>query len=159
MSRSLMLLLLAGLLCACAMSAPTATPTPSPPAEIGPDERWIEVDLGTQVVRLHDGAQVVGEYAAASGADIESQFVTPVGLYHVQGKDKGPVESVEGVFCSDVVMFDLAAGLGIHSMPMDENGKVLDSRLGQPITAGCVRVGESAAVFDFAQLWMYVWIH
>jgi len=159
MLRRLALLVLAGLLCACSVPAPTATPIPTPPAEIGADDRWIEVDLAAQVVRLHAGSQVVGEYAAASGADIESQFVTPAGLYHVQSKDKGPVESVEGVFCSDVIMFDLAAGLGIHSMPMDENGKVLDSRLGQPITAGCVRVGESAAVFDFAQLWMYIWIH
>ena len=71
---------------------------------------------------------------------------------------KGPIENVPGVFVSDILIFDIAAGAGIHSMPMDREGRVLDSRLGEPVTAGCVRVGESAAVFRFARLGVRIWI-
>jgi hypothetical protein len=42
---------------------------------------------------------------------------------------------------------------------MDGDGNILDDTLGKPATAGCVRVGESAAVFDFAHLAMKVWAH
>jgi hypothetical protein len=77
----------------------------------------------------------------------------------VEGKDKGPVESVPGVFVHDLIMFDTRNGNGIHSRPMDADGKVLDATLGKPATAGCVRVGESASVFEFARVGMWVWIH
>ena len=72
---------------------------------------------------------------------------------------KGPIENVPGVFVSDILIYDFVAGAGIHSMPMDQEGNVLDSRLGEPVTAGCVRVGEAAAVFRFAKLFMRIWIH
>jgi hypothetical protein len=129
------------------------------PREIGPTERWIEVDLAQQKIRLHNAGHVVVELPAATGAAVDLESTTPLGLYRVQSKEKGPVESAPGVYCSDVLMIDIVHGMGIHSMPMDKDGRILDSRLGQPITAGCVRVGESAVVFDFAQLGTKVWIH
>jgi hypothetical protein len=58
-----------------------------------------------------------------------------------------------------VIIFDMAHGNGFHSKPMDIDKKILDETLGKPATAGCVRVGESAAVFDFARLGMKVWVH
>ena len=42
---------------------------------------------------------------------------------------------------------------------MDAEGKFLDVTLGVPASWGCVRVGESTRVFDFAALGMRVWIH
>jgi len=129
------------------------------PAGIGQAERWIEVDLAQQKVRLHDGDQVIAEYLAATGVGDGPETTTYTGLFRVQSKTKGPIESAPGVYVSDVVEFDMVHGNGFHSMPMDEAGHVLDDRLGQPITAGCVRVGESAALFDFATLGMKVWIH
>jgi hypothetical protein len=42
---------------------------------------------------------------------------------------------------------------------MDEEGNWLDDRLGLPITGGCVRVEESAQVFAFGKVGMWVWIH
>jgi lipoprotein-anchoring transpeptidase ErfK/SrfK len=89
----------------------------------------------------------------------DPKYATPPGVYRVQSKEKGPIESVAGVYVSDVIMFDIQNGNGIHSRPMDAKGKLLDATLGQPATAGCVRVGESASVFEFARLGMWVWIH
>ncbi len=145
-----------------ATEAATATAIPAPPtlpALIDPASAWIEVSLLRQVVILHQGGSVLAEYAASTGVATDPQYATPPGLYQVQSKDKGPVESVPGVFVSDVVMFDLGKGNGFHSQPMDAGGKIIDTTLGVPSTAGCVRVGESSAVYDFARVGMKVWIH
>ncbi len=122
-------------------------------------EKWIEVDLAAQTVRLWQERQVVAEYLAATGVATATETTTAPGVYHIQQMIKGPIENVPGVFVSDILIYDLAAGAGIHSLPMDQDGNVLDSRLGRPLTAGCVRVGEAADVFKFAALGMRVWIH
>jgi lipoprotein-anchoring transpeptidase ErfK/SrfK len=132
---------------------------PTPPPEIGADERWIEVDKSAQMVRLHDGEQVIGEYPAATGVNTFPETTTYTGIFKVKQMMEGPVESVPGVYVTDVVIFDLAHGNGLHSMPMDKDKNILDDTLGKPATAGCVRVGESAAVFAFAKLGMKVWVH
>jgi hypothetical protein len=117
------------------------------------------VDLGAQTVRLRQERQVLAEYLAASGVATSTETTTAPGEYRIQQMIKGPIENVPGVFVSDILIYDLAAGAGIHSMPMDRDGNVLDDRLGKPVTAGCVRVGEAAAVFKFARLGMRIWIH
>lgn len=71
----------------------------------------------------------------------------------------GPLESAPGVYVSHVVLFDLGRGNAIHSRPMDAAGQVLDSTLGVPATAGCVRLAEADRVFEFADIGMRVWIH
>lgn len=47
----------------------------------------------------------------------------------------------------------------MHSMPIDGAGKILDLRLDQPITAGCTRVGTSAAAFELGEVGMWVDVH
>jgi lipoprotein-anchoring transpeptidase ErfK/SrfK len=133
--------------------------TPTPPPEIRADERWIEVDASAQMVRLHDGDRVLGEYLAATGVNTSPETTTYTGVFQVQQMMEGPVESVPGVYVTDVVIFDLYHGNGLHSMPMDKDKNILDDTLGKPATAGCVRVGESAVVFEFARLGMKVWVH
>jgi lipoprotein-anchoring transpeptidase ErfK/SrfK len=136
------------------------TPLPvRPPTQISPSASWIEIDLARQVVVLHQGDVISAEYPASTGVISDPKYATPPGLYQVQSKEKGPIESVAGVYVSDVIMFDIRNGNGIHSRPMDAKGKLLDATLGQPATAGCVRVGESASVFEFARFGMWVWIH
>ncbi len=164
------------LLVACTPSPRQSSPTPDlptpesvptlstplevqPPFQIRPDASWIEVDLAKQIVALHRGDQVNAEYPASTGVTTDPKYATPPGLYRVQSKEKGPIESVAGVFVSDVIMFDIQNGNGFHSRPMDARGNILDATLGKPATAGCVRVGESASVFEFAQIGMWVWIH
>lgn len=137
----------------------SVTATTQPPSRIDPSASWIEIDLAKQILALHQGGGVLAEYAVSTGVMSDPKYVTPPDLYRVQSKDKGPVESAPGVFVADIVMFDLGRGNGIHSLPMDPAGAVLDATLGTPGTAGCVRVAESSRVFAFAQLGMWVWIH
>lgn len=129
------------------------------PTQISPSAAWIEIDVAAQTILLHEGDLFAAEYSVSTGMADNPNYSTPAGVYKVQSKEKGPVESVPGVFVTDIIMFDIYRGNGIHSRPMDADGKILDETLGQPSTAGCVRVGESAAVFEFAQLGMWIWIH
>jgi len=148
-------------------AAPTASSTAVPsatariptPLQLDLIDHWIEVDLEYQRVRLHEGQQVIATYAAATGVPGDPATATTPGVYFVVEMEKGPIENVPGVFVADIVLFDRQNGVGLHSMPMDASGKVLDSRLGQPITAGCVRVENSAAVFEFAKVGMWVYVH
>ena len=137
-----------------------STPLPiQPPTQISSSASWIEVDLAKQTVILHESDSIIAEYLASTGVTSDPKYATPPGLYRVQSKEKGPIENVPDVFVSDIIMFDIQNGNGIHSRPMDNKGRTLDATLGQPVTAGCVRVEESARVFEFAQLGMWVWIH
>ena len=129
------------------------------PDGIDPASRWIEVDLSRQKVFLHDSDRVIAEYLAATGVADPPQFSTYQGIFQVQIMLKGPVESVSGVYVSNIVEFDLERGNAIHSLPMNKDGQILDNRLGRPVTAGCVRVAESEAIFEFARIGMKVWVH
>ena len=75
------------------------------------------------------------------------------------GCPTGPIENVPGVCLSAILSYDFGREVGIHSLPMDKYGQVLDATLGQPASGGCVRVGEAAAVFEFAQMGTWVWVH
>jgi len=137
------------------IDAATATAEALPPY-IGPAVSWIEVDLTRQLVVLHEGGSIIAKLPASSGVAGHS---TPPGLYRVQMMEKGPDENVPGVFVSDILIFHMGKELGIHSMPMNAEGQVLDPTLGRPSTGGCVRVGDSARVFEFAELGMRIWVH
>ena len=117
------------------------------------------MDVPVQLVRLHDGNQVVGEYLAATGINTSPETTTYTGLFEVQQMMKGPVESVPALYVTDVIIFDLMHRNGFHSKPMDKDKNTLDETLGKPATAGCARVGESTAVFSFARLGMKVWVN
>jgi len=122
-------------------------------------ERWIEVSLSDQLVRLCEGSQIVGEYLAATGAGEHSETTTFPGLFTVHNKNKGPVYlSQFDVYVTDWVGFDPEHANGFHSLPKDKVGRILDDRLGQPVSHGCVRTAQSAAVYDFATIGMKVWV-
>jgi hypothetical protein len=140
-----------------ATAAPPTAAVPPPP--VAPDQKWIEVDLSRQVVRLRVGQALTAEYPAATGVMTSTETATRPGVYMVQQMIAGPIENVPGVFVSDILIYDWGRDVGIHSLPMDKDGRILDPTLGTPASGGCVRVGESAAVFEFAVLGMKVWIH
>ena len=117
------------------------------------------VNYAAQALALHEAGAIVATYPVSTGVTSDPKYATPPDLYRVQSQDKGPLESAPGVFVSDIVMFDLGRGNGIHSLPVDASGSILDPTLGKPVTAGCVRVAESARVFEFAQIGMRIWIH
>jgi lipoprotein-anchoring transpeptidase ErfK/SrfK len=68
----------------------------------------------------------------------------------------GPEETVPGVFVRDTVIFDWEHGNGFHSLPMDADGAILDATIGQPASAGCIRVSDSATLYAFAEVGMTV---
>ena len=90
-------------------------------------------------MRLWRGESAIGTYLAASGVATATETTTAPGTYQVQQMIEGPIENVPGVWVADIVIFDYFGGIGIHSMPMDANGRVMDDRLGSPVTGGCVR--------------------
>ncbi len=162
------LLLLFGLWSAACGVSPTTLPQPDlkptatdvlPPDEVDSLADWIEVDLTRQLVVLHADGGIVSSHAAASGRTDVPGAATPPGLYRVQILQKGPIENVPGVYVGDIVIFDAWNGIGLHSRPMDAAGNLLDATLGEPVTAGCVRVGDSAVVYEFARLGTWVWVH
>jgi hypothetical protein len=69
------------------------------------------------------------------------------------------MESMPGVFVSDIRIYDFGRDVSIHSPPMDKEGRILDATLGAPASGGCVQVAESATVFRFAQMGTRIWIH
>ena len=169
-----MFLALAGLIGSCApprQSQEMPLPFPMPDVESAslrcalppgslPTERWIEVSLREQVVRLCEGEQVAGEYLAATGAGDRQETTTFPGLFAVREKNKGPIYLSEfQVYVSDWVGFDKEHDNGFHSLPMDKSGQVLDDRLGQPVSHGCVRTAQPADVYQFAEFGMKVWVH
>lgn len=102
---------------------------------------------------------MLNEYLAGTGVNQNPQTTTYPGIFEITSKYKGPIETAPGVYVTDVLEFDPEHGNGIHSMPLDAEGNILDERLGQPVSAGCVRVGEAAIIYDFAHLGMTVWVH
>ena len=175
--ETMIFLALAGLICSCAprlQSQELSLPYPMPdvaqddgllctlPQDVrgSPTEHWITVSLSDQLVRLCEGSQMVGEYPAATGAGDRPETTTWPGLFTVRDKNKGPVYlSQFDVYVSDWVGFDQEHAIGFHSLPKDRSGRVLDDRLGQPVSHGCIRMARSAKVYDFAAVGMKVWVH
>ncbi len=83
----------------------------------------------------------------------------PPGLCRVQILHLAAIQNVPAVFVSDIVFYDALNGIGLHSMPMDTAGILLDAALGEPAMAGWLRVGDSTAVCQFARFGMWVWVH
>ncbi len=145
-----------------APSLPTQTVPPplvATPPEILPHTRWIEISLQEYMLRLHDGERTIAQYRVATGVGTSLEYTTYPGVFELTLMYRGPVETAPGVFVTDVLEFDPFHGNGIHSLPKDKDGHILDDRVGAALTAGCVRVAEAAAVFDFATLGMIIWVH
>jgi lipoprotein-anchoring transpeptidase ErfK/SrfK len=146
-------------------TAPAAAPNESPAEETQessnprPASRWIEVILDRQIVLLHEGDRIVAEYPVSSGVGESPESTTYTGEYTVRSMWKGPEQTAPGVFVKDIVVFDWPHGNGFHSLPMDEDGRVLDATLGKPVSAGCIRLAASEALYRFAEPGMRVVIH
>ena len=61
-------------------------------------------------------------------------------------------------YISDWVGFDAARANGFHSLLKDATGNVVDPGTGR-ISNGCIRVGDSAAIFAYAEVGMVVYVH
>ena len=112
----------------------------------------IFVDKSQNILILKDGDQVVKVYSVSTGAN----NITPVGTFKITSKLINPVwfkagavippESPQNVLGSRWMGFDLA-GYGIH-------GTVEPEKMGQQVTAGCVRMRneEVEQIYDLVPL-------
>jgi lipoprotein-anchoring transpeptidase ErfK/SrfK len=158
MHRTLLLTGLA-LLALPACTTPRA-PLPSAPTEPSTSTavaaKWIEVVLSDQVANLWEEDRLIASLPVSTGVGTSTSTTTFTGAFAVATMYPGPEETVPGVFVRDIVIFDWEHGNGFHSLPMDREGAVLDDTIGKPASAGCIRVRDSARLYDFAELGMKV---
>jgi len=138
---------------------PQAEPAPREDFQPAAAERWIEVDLESHEVLLRSGSDVLQRVPAATGRNDTPWTTTYSGLFRVYSKSRDlSYLPQQGVYIRDWVGFDSRWYNGFHSFPLNGRGGVLDGRVGQDITNGCVRTGASDAIYRFAQIGMRVLI-
>ena len=152
-----------------ATRTPEATATPTPKATPVPVKatrptsgKWIDVDVTGFSVKLMDGDKVVkaiGPVAVGREVDTGAYESTQTGLFHVYNKIKDRTfDAPYNTYIEDWVGFDLDKANGFHSFLEDKDGKVVEGGTGR-ISNGCIRTGDHAAVFAYAEVGMPVWVH
>jgi hypothetical protein len=128
-----------------------------PPSDIGPDDKWIEVNLAQQTLVLYDGRTPVYTTLVSSGLPDrrnlpERDFETLSGLFRVKSKHLTDTmdgdTAVDGPYSVDdvpyVMYFELAYAL--HSA-------FWHNRFGRPKSHGCVNLSplDARHVFNWAE--------
>ena len=124
--------------------------------------RWIDVDVTRYTVRLMSGSEATRTIApVAVGAQVDTGVYesTQTGTFRVHNKIQGlQYDAPYKTYISEWVGFDAARANGFHSLLKDANGNVVDPATGR-VSNGCIRVGDSAAVFAYAEIGMVVYVH
>jgi lipoprotein-anchoring transpeptidase ErfK/SrfK len=139
---------------------------PARPGAVGAAERWIDVDLSAQRLRLMDGDRVVRSVPVTTG---KPGFRTPTGTFRIFHRVASDVmdsatlgvdrSSTEGYLLKDVryTQYFADGGYALHAnywQPGSVFGEV-------PTSHGCVGMAESdaAAVWSFAANGTVVSVH
>lgn len=142
-----------------AVAAATAVPKSATPPESG---RWIDVDVTRLVVRLMDGkqaTQTISPIAVGRQIDTGVYESTATGLFHVYSKTADlTYDPPYDTYISNWVGFDPRLDNGFHSFLEDKTGKVVDASTGR-VSNGCIRTGDSGAIFAYATMGMPVFVH
>ncbi|MCL4257367.1 MAG: L,D-transpeptidase [Anaerolineales bacterium] len=147
---------------ASATPSPTPTLTPSPtatattgadvsglekhfvevPRSVGPNERWIDVNLSTQTLEAYEGSTLIRSFVISSG---RAGSPTVTGTFKIWIKVRIQDMSGPGYYIRDVpwVMY-FYGDYGIH-------GTWWHNNFGTPMSAGCVNMTIEDAH------WMYNW--
>jgi hypothetical protein len=124
--------------------------------------RWIDVDVDRYQVRLMSGTEATRTIApVAVGAQVDTGVYesTQTGTFRVHNKIAGlQYDAPYKTYISDWVGFDAARANGFHSLLKDASGSVVDPATGR-VSNGCIRVGDSAAIFAYAEIGMVVYVH
>lgn len=124
--------------------------------------RWIDVDVDRYQVRLMSGTESSRTFApVAVGAQVDSGAYesTQTGTFRVHSKIAGlQYDAPYKTYISDWVGFDAARANGFHSLLKDATGNVVDPATGR-VSNGCIRAGDSAAIFAYAEIGMVVYVH
>ena len=132
----------------------------APPADVGPNEFWVEVDLYEQTFAAYEGARMVYAGLVSSGLN---RWPTYEGLYQVWsrrelGKMSGAEGKVDYYFIEDVphTMF-FNVDIALH-------GAYWHDRFGYKHSHGCVNMPPRAA--EWVYYWsenapndLWVWVH
>lgn len=112
------------------------------PTGIGPEERWIDVNLSTQTLEAYEGGALVNRFTISSG---RAGSPTVVGTFRIWVKVRIQDMSGPGYYIRDVpwVMY-FYRDYGIH-------GTWWHNNFGTPMSAGCVNMTIADAQ------WMYNW--
>ena len=127
---------------------------PSPrPDEVGPHEKWIEVDLSNQYLIAYEGDQPVYVTLISSGRayhpdDPDSDFLTPTGTFRIRAKHLAATmdgdTAADGPYSIDdvpfVMYFQLAYAL---------HGAFWHNAFGYPRSHGCVNLAPRDAQWIF----------
>jgi lipoprotein-anchoring transpeptidase ErfK/SrfK len=134
---------------------PTATFAPpqfNRPANVGADERWIDVDLSAQRTHAFVGDTLVNSFVVSTGT---WQYPTVTGTFRVYVKYRAAPMSGPGYFLPNVpyVMY-FYRGYGLH-------GTYWHNNFGQPMSHGCVnlRTEEAGWLFNWASVGTVVNVH
>ncbi len=155
-----------------ATSTPTSTPTETPkptkkpknkntsggysfpgrPRGVGPNERWIDVDLSSQRTYAYQGNDLKNTFVVSTGT---WRYPTVKGTYKIYVKYKAADMSGPGYYLPKVpyVMY-FYRGYGLH-------GTYWHNNFGNPMSHGCINLTKNDAkwLFNFAKVGTVVNIH
>ena len=117
-------------------------------------EKWIQVDISEQKMKLHVGDYVVREFPVSSG---KPSTPTPVGTTHIFQKQEVRVGGAWPHYIMSKWMHFPAGGYGIHALPsLANDGGVFWTEalnhIGSRRSHGCIRLlpQDAAFAYDFA---------
>ncbi|HMR01153.1 MAG TPA: L,D-transpeptidase [Candidatus Gracilibacteria bacterium] len=119
-------------------------------------EKWIQVDISEQKMKLHVGDYVVREFPVSTG---KSSTPTPVGTTHIFQKQEVRVGAAWPHYIMPKWMYFRAGGYGIHALPsLGNDGGIFWTEalnhIGSARSHGCIRLLPQDATFayDFAPI-------
>jgi lipoprotein-anchoring transpeptidase ErfK/SrfK len=122
------------------------------PFSLGPNERWIEIDLTNQQLIAHKGDEVVRIFTISSG-----KWGTPtvIGQFQIYSKLTSQTMVGSDFYLPDVpfVMY-FYKGYAIH-------GTYWHNNFGTPMSHGCInmRVSQAEWIYNFTSIGTWVVVH
>lgn len=112
------------------------------------DGKYIDINLGSQVMTLFDSGQALDAYLISSGL---RGMDTPRGEYAIRNKAPRPWSKQYGLYMPYWQAITPDGKYGIHELPEWPGGyKEGANHLGTPVSHGCVRLGIGAAARVYA---------
>lgn len=132
---------------------PTKPPAAPPPStDVGPNQRWVEVDLSEQKVYAYKGTKLLKTFTVSTGLP---NTPTVVGEFQIYIKLKSQDMAGYGYYLPDVpyVMY-FYKDYALH-------GTYWHNNFGTPMSHGCVnmRTADAKWMFDFADYGTLVVVH
>ena len=125
---------------------------PGRPRGVGPNERWIDVDLSSQRTYAYQGNTLINSFIVSTGT---WRYPTVKGTYKIYVKYRRADMSGPGYYLADVpyVMY-FYKGYGLH-------GTYWHNNFGRPMSHGCINLTPKNAkwLYNFASVGTVVKIH